>query len=51
MIKNNELTAKNFKAFTLQLQSLVKNMEETLKKKESKKKEETPKLKVNQKNS
>ena len=41
--KNNELTAKNFKAFTLQLQSLVKNMEETLKKKATKKKEETPK--------
>ena len=45
--KYNELTAKNFKTFTLQLQSLVKNMEQTLKKKESKKKEETPKLKVN----
>ena len=41
--KNNELTAKSFKAFTLQLQSLVKNMEETLKKKATKKKEETPK--------
>ena len=41
--KNNELTAKNFKAFTLQLQSLVKNMEETIKKKAIKKKEETPK--------
>ena len=45
--KNNELTAKTFKAFTLQIQSLVKNMEETLKKKEAKKKEEAPRLKVN----
>ena len=45
--KNNELTGKNFKAFTLQIQSLVKNMEETLKKKEPKKKEEAPRLKAN----
>ena len=42
--KNNELTAKTFKAFTLQI---LKNMEETLKKKEAKKKEEAPRLKVN----
>jgi hypothetical protein len=45
--KNAELTTKSFKHYISQLDSLVKNMEETLKKKEAKKKEETPRrLKV-----
>ena len=45
--KNAKLIAKNFENFTNQLDSIIKNMEETLKKRETKKKEETPKkLKV-----